>query len=68
MTLQFCQIKSNYITLHYNYGNCHTSSVHEIEERMEGGGGHFRRSADLIKVDDITDTPVTAVEYLITQP
>jgi len=35
---------------------------------MESGGGHLGRSADLIKVDDITDTPVTSVQYLIIQP
>jgi len=43
-----------------------TSSVHEVEQSMKRGGSHPRGTADLVKVDDITDTPVTVVEYLIT--
>ena len=35
---------------------------------MERGGGHLRRTADLVEVDDITNTPVTTVEYLLIEP
>ena len=35
---------------------------------MERGGGHLRRATDLIEVDDITDTPVATVEYLLVEP
>ena len=35
---------------------------------MERDDGHLRRAADLIKVDDVTDTPVSTVENLIIEP
>jgi len=35
---------------------------------MERGGSHPRRAADVIKVDNITDAPVTVVEYLVIEP
>ena len=46
----------------------HTSGVHEVQQCVERGSGHLRRAADLIKVDDITNTPVAVVEYLLAEP
>jgi len=35
---------------------------------VERCSGHLRRAADLIKVDDITNTPVAVAEYLLAEP
>jgi len=35
---------------------------------VERCGGHLRRAADIVKVDDVADAPVAVAEYLVVEP